>query len=99
MLCICQRGRPAEELNENEWSEVTWNLAQGLRNIAALCVPDLIVLGGGVAVGRGQRLLDDVVPILQERLKLVPVPRLKLSGLGYETALMGAIAIAIHGLE
>ncbi|MFH1709055.1 MAG: ROK family protein [Planctomycetota bacterium] len=92
-------GKPAEHLDESEWAEVTWNLAQGLRNIAALCVPDLIVLGGGVAVGRGERFVRDLNGILRDHLRIVAVPRVRLSGMGYDTALMGTIAAAIHGVQ
>ncbi|NIR00588.1 MAG: ROK family protein, partial [Gemmatimonadales bacterium] len=50
-------GRTAEQLSESEWEEVAWNLGQGLRNAAALYAPAVIVLGGGVALGGGDRLI------------------------------------------
>jgi predicted NBD/HSP70 family sugar kinase len=92
-------GRCAEELTEEEWAEVSYNLGQGLRNLAALYAPDVIVLGGGLAVGRGSRLLDAAGAVMRDHLRIVPAPALRLSRLGYDTALMGAIAVAIHGLE
>ncbi|HEX4123142.1 MAG TPA: ROK family protein [Tepidisphaeraceae bacterium] len=92
-------GKPAEQLTEPEWAEVQYNLAQGLRNLSAIYLPDLIVLGGGVACGRGEKLLHYLREFLPTRLKLVPVPKLALSRLGYHTALLGSIAVAIHGLE
>jgi predicted NBD/HSP70 family sugar kinase len=92
-------GRPAEELSEAEWDEVAWNLGQGLRNLATIYLPDAIVLGGGVACGRGEPLLARVRDVLATHLRLVPAPALSLSRLGYHTALRGAIAVAIHGLE
>ncbi|MCD4671273.1 MAG: ROK family protein, partial [Anaerolineaceae bacterium] len=51
-------GRPAEELNAAQWAEVAYNLGQGLRNLAVVLAPAVIVLGGGVAVGGGARLLN-----------------------------------------
>jgi hypothetical protein len=36
---------------------------------------------------------------MEQRLKLVPVPQLRLSRLGYETALRGTIALAMRGAE
>lgn len=45
--------KPAEALTEEEWSEVTWNIAVMLRNLAVIYAPDVIVLGGGIACGRG----------------------------------------------
>ena len=92
-------GKPAEQLNDAEWDEVAYNLGQGLRNLAAIYAPELIVLGGGVAVGGGARLLDTATRVMRERLYLVPAPEVRLSGLGYDTALLGAIAVARLGIE
>jgi len=88
-------GKPAEELNAAEWEEVAYNLGQGLRNMAALYAPDLIRLGGGVAVGGGERFIEAARRVMEEHLKLVPAPRVELSRLGYDTALRGAIAMAL----
>jgi predicted NBD/HSP70 family sugar kinase len=87
-------GRPAEQLAEPEWDEVAYNLGQGLRNLAAIYAPDLIVLGGGVAVGGGERLLGAARRVMAEHLRLVPAPEVRLSRLGYDTALLGALALA-----
>lgn len=91
-------GRPPEELGEAEWDEVAHNLGQGLRNIAALHAPEVIVLGGGIAFGRGERLLAPARRVMESGLRLVPPPEVRLSRLGYDTALAGAVAVAIHGL-
>ncbi len=87
-------GRAAEELNEAEWAEVAYNLGQGLRNLAAIYLPDVIVLGGGVALGGGERLLAQARQVMQEHLQLVPAPEVRLSRLGYDTALVGAVGLA-----
>jgi len=90
-------GKPAEQLDDREWAEVAYNLGQGLRNLAAIYLPDLIVLGGGVAVGGGEPFVAAARQVLAERLRLVPFPAIRLSELGYDTALHGAIAIARLG--
>ncbi|HEU5102938.1 MAG TPA: ROK family protein [Roseiflexaceae bacterium] len=90
-------GKPAEQLDEQEWSEVAYNLGQGLRNLATIYLPDLIVLGGGVAVGGGERLIAAARRVMADHLRLVPAPDVRLSELGYDTALRGAIAIARLG--
>ncbi len=90
-------GKPAEELSEGEWEEVRYNLGQGLRNLAALYAPEVIVLGGGVAVGAGEKLLRPAREALHAHLKIVPAPQVRLSRLGYDTALLGAIALAMEG--
>jgi glucokinase len=88
-------GKPAEALNPKEWEEVAYNLGQGLRNMAALYAPDLIRIGGGVAVGGGENFIGAARKVMEEHLKLVPPPHVELSHLGYDTALRGAIAMAL----
>jgi predicted NBD/HSP70 family sugar kinase len=91
--------KQAQELDETEWLEVSYNLAQGLRNINAIYLPEVIVLGGGIAIGRGEQLIRDVHQIMNEHLKIVPVSQIRLSGLGYNTALMGSVMLAIKGID
>ncbi|MBN2011705.1 ROK family protein [candidate division KSB1 bacterium] len=91
--------KPAEQLDASEWEEVTYHLAQGIRNAAMFYTPDVIVLGGGVAIGRGERLISDVMAFLHDHLRVVPVPDVRLSKLGYDTALMGALVLARDGLS
>jgi predicted NBD/HSP70 family sugar kinase len=91
--------KPAEELNTEEWDEVAYNLGQGLRNLATIYLPDEIVLGGGVAVGGGEPFLQRAVETMRSHLRLVPAPQVRLSRLGYDTALIGALWIARLGLE
>jgi glucokinase len=88
-------GKPAEKLSVEEWEEVAYNLGQGLRNMADLYTPDVIRIGGGVAVGGGETFLRAARNVMQEHLKLVPAPEVSLSRLGYDTALRGAIAMAL----
>jgi glucokinase len=92
-------GKPAEELNPEEWEEVAYNLGQGLRNLAALLTPDIIRIGGGVAFGGGEQLIQKASMVMKDHLRIVSPPEVSLSCLGYDTALHGAITIAIHGLE
>jgi predicted NBD/HSP70 family sugar kinase len=91
-------GKSAEELSAEEWDEVAYNLGQGLRNLATIYAPDVIRMGGGVAMGGGEAFIRRAYSVMAEHLKLVPAPEVSLSGLGYNTALLGAIAVAIHGL-
>ena len=88
-------GKPAEALTSQEWDEVAYNLGQGLRNMAVLYAPDLIRIGGGVAVGGGEDFIHAAKMVMEELLKLVPAPHVELSRLGYDTALRGAIAMAL----
>lgn len=92
-------GVPAEQLTPAQWDEVAYNLGQGLRNLAAIYQPDEIRLGGGVAIGGGEAFIDKAAEVMRSHLQIVPAPAVVLSHLGYETALLGAIAVAIAGLE
>lgn len=91
-------GKPAEQLSEDEWAEVEFNLGQALRNIATIYLPDVMVLGGGVACGRGERLIEAVKKVMADGLKLVPIPEVRLSNLGYDTALLGSLVAARDGV-
>lgn len=90
----CIYGVPAERLNDEQWQEVAYNLGQGLRNLAAIYAPEVIALGGGVAVGGGERLLASARAVMEQHLRLVAAPTLRLSALGYDTALLGAVVLA-----
>ena len=88
-------GKSAESLNQQEWEEVAYNFGQGLRNMATFYAPDVILIGGGVALGGGEKFIQTATMVMEEGLKLVPAPQVSLSRLGYDTALLGAIALAL----
>jgi predicted NBD/HSP70 family sugar kinase len=90
-------GKPPERLSTEEWAQVGAHLGEGLRNLVTILVPDLISLGGGVALGAGERLLEPARKVAASSLKLVPFPRLELSCLGPETALRGGLVLAMEG--
>jgi len=48
-----------------------------------------------VAVGGGETFINAAKQVMEEHLKLVPAPQVSLSNLGYDTALRGAIAMAL----
>jgi len=88
-------GKPAEELDPAEWAEVAANLGMGLRNMVVCYAPDVIAIGGGVAVGGGEAFIAAASQVMAGGLKLVPAPQVRLSRLGYKTALYGAVALAM----
>ncbi|HPH98595.1 MAG TPA: ROK family protein [Anaerolineaceae bacterium] len=92
-------GKPAEKLSPAEWDEVAFNFGQGLRNMVVLYAPDVIRVGGGIAVGGGESFIQKAGQVMRDNVRIVPPPELSLSRLGYDTALRGAIGIAIHGLH
>src|SRR5215207_3970551 len=68
-------GKPAEALSPAEWEEVAYNLGQGLRNMAAFYAPDVISIGGGVALGGGENFIQAARDVMEVHLKLVPAPQ------------------------
>lgn len=65
-------------------------LALAIANISTVLDPEMIVLGGGVASNNPNHLLVD--PIRQRLEGVIPfIPRLEVSELGREAAVMGAI--------
>jgi predicted NBD/HSP70 family sugar kinase len=89
-------GKPPEELTASEWEEVSWNLGQGLRNMAVIYAPDLIVIGGGVVFGARETLLAPAIQVMRDHLKIVPHPQIRVSELGEENVLAGAILLALR---
>jgi predicted NBD/HSP70 family sugar kinase len=89
-------GKSAKDLHTDEWQRVGTHLGEGLRNWASILSPDIIVLGGGVAVGGGEKLLKTATEVMQKGVTLTPWPQVKLSQLGYDTALLGAVALAMQ---
>jgi len=87
-------GKSAEEINDPKiLEEIGYNLGQGLRNIAVLHSPEAIVLGGGVAVGLGEKILCPARKVVQQSLKIVPVPEILISRLGNDAPLLGALIL------
>jgi predicted NBD/HSP70 family sugar kinase len=90
-------GKAPEALTDVEWAEVGRTFGHGLRNLAAIYAPEVIAVGGGVAFGAGEKLLGPARDTAAAGLKLVPLPRIEASVLGYETALRGGILLATDG--
>jgi glucokinase len=64
--------------------------------MVTLLAPDHIAVGGGVAIGAGEKLLGPARETAGSSLKLLPLPPMELSALGYDTALRGALALALE---
>ena len=88
--------KSAEELSAEEWEEVSWNLGQGLRNLAVIYLPDVIVIGGGVVFGARDTLLTPAIEVMRDHLRIVPHPRVVTSELGEHNVLAGAISLALR---
>jgi glucokinase len=74
-------------------------LGIGVANVVVVLHPDLVVLGGGVAE-MGAILLDRVRMVVRDRVGMFPTDtvRVERSLLGDRAGLLGAIALAVHGI-
>jgi predicted NBD/HSP70 family sugar kinase len=87
-------GRPAEEIDDPVvWEEVAGFLALAINNTAMLLCPEVVVIGGGVAT-QGERLLAPLRRQCAELIRMVPAPAIRVAGLGQDSGLIGALALA-----
>jgi glucokinase len=75
-------------------------LGIGVANVVTMLHPELVVLGGGVSE-LGDLLLEPVRRVVRERVRMFPPDdvRVERSAIGAGAGLVGAIALAVHGLE
>ena len=87
-------GKRVDRLDVAEFAEVAYHLGQGLRNLAVILAPDVIVCGGSVALHEKGRLVHAAGEVMGRHLKLVPAPEVRLAAFGHDAPLMGTIALA-----
>ena len=76
------------------------DLAIGIANIITTIHPELVVIGGGVA-NLGPLLFDRIRQDVEDRVgRLFPVDdiRIERSQLGGKAGILGAVALAVHGI-
>ncbi|MCP2298883.1 glucokinase [Nocardia amikacinitolerans] len=71
-------------------------LADGLLGVIHAACPELVVLGGGLA-GAGAALSERLQTALEQRLRVVPVPKVVLGEFGARAGLAGATLFARYG--
>jgi predicted NBD/HSP70 family sugar kinase len=84
-------GRPAEELTHDEWLEVAEKMLKGVYATMLVPVP-WIFCSGGVAC-KQPWLLEHLETRLQDELKIVEPPKLKVSAFGESAGLLGVLAL------
>ncbi len=88
-----------QNLSDEEWTQAAYNLGQGLRNMAVFYTPDVIVLGGSVALKGPLWWTEKAAQTMTENLKIVKPPAVKLTELEDDGPLKGALLIAENGLD
>jgi glucokinase len=80
------------------WDDALDALARGIRVLATLLGPEVVVLGGGLAMA-GDLLLTPVAKRLGELLSFQRRPELRLAELGDEAGCLGAGLLALAEIE
>jgi glucokinase len=82
-----------DELARAVWRETIEFMAIGIGSIMALLAPQAVILGGGVAAGAGELLLQPLREEIKQRLKIIPPALVMQAGLGTDSVLYGALAL------
>src|SRR6266404_1478246 len=92
--------REGDELALEVWQEMIGFMAEGVGNLITVLAPQAVVFGGSVAFGAGELLLNPLMDELRKRVRLVPLEKvqIRLAGLGADSALHGALALAAQTL-
>ena len=84
-------GKPAAELTDEEWADVTDWFARGLYNVIRIRPVSEVVLGGGVTVKQSQHL-PEIGRKLTEYLKGIQTIELTAAAHGEDAGMVGALA-------
>ena len=92
--------REGDELACAVWQETVSLMAIGIGSIVALLAPQAIILGGGVAAGAGEFLLQPLRAEVNERVRIVSMEGVQVlqAAFGADSGLYGAIALAARAL-
>jgi glucokinase len=80
------------------WEAALDALARGIRVLASLVGPEVVVLGGGLAMA-GERLVEPLATRLAELLPFQRMPELRLAELGDEAGSLGAGLLALDMID
>ncbi|MBI2022051.1 ROK family protein [Candidatus Daviesbacteria bacterium] len=87
--------KPENCHNPRIWEEHAKIVSQGLINVIVLWSPDILVLGGSL-IKAGQKFLNPLIRHIDENLKIIPTPKIKVSELGDINVLLGGIYKTIN---
>ena len=93
---VVEAMRAGDELCTEVWREVIAFMSIGIGSLITVMAPQAVILGGSVAIGANQDLLRPLKHELRNQVKLVGLEKVEilLAGLGADSALHGALAIA-----
>lgn len=83
--------QPAD-LSEKEWKKIIEYFSQGLINLITITSPNFIILAGGIAIHQKKRI-NQIKKILKKRLKIYPLPKIKISKFRENVGLYGVLGL------
>ena len=95
---VAERARGGDMRARDVWSETALYLGLGISNIINLFDPDIIILGGGVAVGAADLLHDPIREVVRTRCmpSLVRTVEIRIAELRGHTGVVGAACLAME---
>jgi glucokinase len=96
-----EAARAGDELAGTIWRETISFLAIGVGSIVALLAPQAVILGGGVAAGAGEFLLQPLREELNERVRILVMSEVRIlqAGLGANSGIYGALVLGARALQ
>ncbi len=85
--------RAAEIKNRHDWNMMAYEIALGLYNLIVACDPEVVVLGGGVAV-HFKKFIKPLKAHLASFQPLYPLPPIRQARYTEHAPLIGALALA-----
>lgn len=97
---VAAAARQGDRLARDVWDEMIYFLSIGVGNIITTLAPEVVILGGGVAAS-GEQLLGPLRPLVSQRVRMLPVERVKIvqADLAGESGVYGALAIARQAMS
>lgn len=90
---VAERARAGDPVARAVWDEAVAALADGLVTAVTLFGPEVVVLGGGLALA-GEQLIGPVTERLEAKLTFQRRPRVVAAELGDESGILGAALLA-----
>jgi glucokinase len=92
-------GKPLEEITDPEvWDTLSKYIAVGINNVMVFWTPDVVVLGGGIAMSDYLKV-EKIDAYLKKYLIAYDIPNIKKAALGDNSGLYGALAYLKHQLQ
>jgi len=96
-----EAARAGDDLACEVWQDTITFMAIGIGGIIASLAPQAVILGGGVAAGAGEFLLQPLRAELRTRVRILPMENVAVlkAGLGADSGIYGALVLGARALQ